>query len=77
MATKPALKTVEQELDAMDAGKRLPDYESYRAALLAFYRVDSPWMIQKLKNLEHGDSLTFEDRRIIDGLIVAGERMPK
>lgn len=75
MASKPALKTVENEIDA---GKRtLPDYEAYRPALLAFYKVDSPWMFQKLKNLEHGDPLTFEDRRIIDGLIVAGERMPK
>lgn len=53
-----------------------PNYEAWRPALIAFYRVDSPWMTQKRENLNRGDPLTNEDRRIIDALIVAGERAP-
>jgi hypothetical protein len=53
-----------------------PDYEAWRPALIAFFRADSPWMAQKRENLERGDPLTNEDRRTIDALIVAGERVP-
>lgn len=53
------------------------NYEAWRAALIAFYETESPWMTQKLENLNRGDPMTFEDRRIIDALIVAGERAPR
>lgn len=53
------------------------DYEAWRPALIAFLREDSPWMIQKLANLKRGDPLTNEDRRMIESLILAGERAPK
>jgi hypothetical protein len=47
------------------------DYEAWRPALIAFYRHESPWMRQKLENLERGDPLTTDDRHVIDGLIAA------
>jgi hypothetical protein len=47
------------------------DYEAWRPALIAFLKKDSPWMVQKLANLKRGDPLTFEDRRIIETLILA------
>lgn len=53
------------------------NYEVWRPALIAFYETESPWMTQKLENLNRGDPMTFEDRRIIDALIVAGERAPR
>lgn len=65
MATR-ALKTVEQELDAMDA---------WRPALLAFYKADC-WF-QSTWNLERGLPLTAQDRRLIGVLMKVGERMPK
>jgi len=42
-------------------------YETWRPALIAFYRHDGPWF-QKIENLERGDSLTPQDKRVIDGL---------
>jgi hypothetical protein len=53
----------------------MPDYEAWRPALVAFYRADG-WF-QSAENAERGSQLTNEDRRIIDALIVAGERAPK
>jgi hypothetical protein len=47
------------------------DYEAWRPQLIAFYRHESPWMRQKLENLERGDPLTIDDRHVIDGLIAA------
>jgi hypothetical protein len=51
-----------------------PDYEAWRPALVAFYRADA-WF-QSAENVERGFPLTNADRRIIDALIVAGERAP-
>lgn len=78
MATR-SLKSVGDELQAIDAdGRRMmPNYEAWRPALISFYRVESPWMTQKRENLERGDQLTNDDRRIIDALIVAVERAPE
>jgi len=47
------------------------DYEAWRPALIAFYRHESPWMVQKLANLENGYPLSIDDRHVIDGLIAA------
>jgi hypothetical protein len=44
------------------------ELETWRPALIAFLRVDSPWMVQKLQNLSTGAPLTEEDKRIIQGL---------
>lgn len=49
----------------------MADYEQWRPALIAFVQKDSPWMTQKLENLERGDPLTIDDRHVIDGLIAA------
>jgi hypothetical protein len=46
----------------------MPDYEAWRPALIAFYWRESPWMLQKLENLERGYPLSDDDRRVIDGL---------
>jgi len=63
------LKTVADELDAMDA------YESWRPALIAFLRHDGPWF-QTIENAERGCPLTGQDRRIIDGLQAAFKVTP-
>ena len=47
------------------------DYEAWRSALIAFYRAESPWMTQKVENLERGYPLTTSDRHTIDGLAAA------
>jgi hypothetical protein len=52
-----------------------PDYEAWRAALAAFYSADC--CFQSAENVKRGAALTNADRRIIDALILAGERMPK
>lgn len=43
------------------------DYESWRPALIAFYRHDGPWF-QKIENLERGYPFTEHDLRVIEGL---------
>ena len=47
------------------------DYEAWRPALLAFYWHESPWMRQKLENLERNEPLSADDKRVIDGLVAA------
>ena len=47
------------------------DYEAWRPALIAFYWHESPWMRQKLENLERNEPLTAEDKHVIDGLVAA------
>jgi hypothetical protein len=47
------------------------DMEAWRPALIAFYRQESPWMLQKLENLERGRPLTADDIRVIKGLCAA------
>jgi hypothetical protein len=54
-----ALKTVEQ------------GFEAWRPALIAFYRQESPWMSQKLENLQRGDPFTDYDIHAIKGLQAA------
>lgn len=46
-------------------------YETWRPALIAFIQKDSPWMTQKLENLQRGDPLTAEDERTIRALQAA------
>jgi hypothetical protein len=53
----------------------MPDYESWRPALAAFYRAEA--FYQSAENVERGDPLTNSDRRTIDALIIAGERAPQ
>ena len=60
MATK--LKSVQDELDARDAE---------RERLIAFYRAESPWMVQKIENLERGCPLSADDHRVLAGLNAA------
>lgn len=55
----------------------IPDYEAWREALIAFYEAESPYLPQRAKNLRMGFPLSNDDRRTIEGLIVAGERTPK
>jgi len=51
------------------------EYEAWRPALIAYYRAESPWMVQKLQNLRNGYPLNDTDRSVIDGLrAVAGRR---
>ncbi len=52
-----------------------PDYEAWRPALIAFYQAECSF--QSAENVKRGEPLTNSDRRMIDCLIVAGERMPK
>lgn len=52
----------------------IPDYEAWRPALIAFYKADG-WF-QSAENLERGSPLNNADRRLIDALIIAGERAP-
>ena len=65
-AHKPKGETVADELQAMDAE---------RAALIAFYRAESPWMAQKCENLKRGDPLTMDDRRTLDGIQAAARAL--
>lgn len=51
------------------------NYESMRPALIAFYKAEA--MFQSAENVKRGEPLTNGDRRVIEALIVAGERMPK
>jgi hypothetical protein len=53
----------------------MPNYEAWRPALIAFYRAEA--MFQSAENVERGSPLSHADRRLIDALIVAGERAPK
>ena len=43
--------------------------------MIAFIERESPWMTQTLENLRRGDPLTSDNRRTIEALVVAGERM--
>jgi hypothetical protein len=52
-----------------------PNYEAWRQALAAFYRADC--CFQSAENVARGSPLTNADRRIIEGLILAGERAPR
>jgi hypothetical protein len=45
--------------------------EAWRPALIAFYRQESPWMSQKLENLQRGDPFTDYDIHAIKGLQAA------
>jgi hypothetical protein len=65
MATR-ALKTVEKALDG---------YEAWRPALIAFYERDE--LKQKALNLKNGASLDYLDRRCIEAMMAAAERMPR
>jgi hypothetical protein len=52
------------------------DYEAWRPALIAFYRADC-WF-QSADNLEKlRMPLTLDDKRQIDALKAAAERMPR
>ena len=52
-----------------------PDYEAWRPALAAFYEADC--CFQSAENVKRNYSLTFADKRMIEALIVAGERAPQ
>lgn len=52
-----------------------PDYEAWRPALVAFYKADC--CFQSAMNVKNGMPLTIGDKRVIDALILAGEKMPK
>ena len=47
------------------------DYEREREALIAFLRVESPWSVMRIEQLERGCPLSIDDRHIIDGLRAA------
>lgn len=51
------------------------DYEAWRPALIAFLEHDSPWMAMTLSDLRKGFPLTDDNRRMIEALILAGERV--
>lgn len=65
MATKPS-----QEKPLKVVG----DYEAWRPALIAFYKADC-WF-QSAENLERGCDLSAQDKRLIEALMIAGERAP-
>jgi len=49
----------------------MENLEAWRPALMAFYWQESPWMRQKLENLERGYPFTADDLRVIEGLRAA------
>ena len=49
----------------------MENLEAWRPALMAFYWQESPWMRQKLENLERGYPFTTDDLRVIEGLRAA------
>lgn len=55
----------------MNAETKVDEAEAWRSRLIAFYEHESPWMIQKIKNLRYGDPLSIDDRNVIAGLIAA------
>jgi hypothetical protein len=42
--------------------------EAWRPALLAFYRKESPWMVQTIEDLERGRPFSADTLRVIEGL---------
>lgn len=53
----------------------MTDYESWRAALIAFWKADGSF--QRAENLGRGNKLDWLDRRTVEALILAGERAPR
>jgi hypothetical protein len=50
--------------------------DEWRQALIAFYRAESPWMRQKVENLEQGALFDASDVATLRGLQAALERLP-
>jgi hypothetical protein len=47
------------------------ELEAWRPALIAFYRQESPWMLQTLEDLTLGRPFTDDNIRVIRGLQAA------
>jgi len=47
----------------------MENLEAWRPALMAFYWQESPWMRQKLENLERGYPFTADDLRVVGAIV--------
>ena len=65
MATKSNLRTLGEMIEE--------PHEAWRPALIAFYKRESPWMVQTLEDLQRGRPFTPDNLRVIEGLQAAFE----